>query len=186
MAQNGRPSEIVFDPEQAARLIEAISTTTCGLAKICKSPGMPNTYTVVKWRQMFPDFAAEYDRAKKEQAHIMVDEMIEIADDISQDVSTVASEDGELISYVNKEHIMRSKIRIETRKWIASKLFPKYYGDRLLEVGAGRIVTGEQLEEDKEVTGHRVVFENFEVVNSTIGLPDSSTAADSQSADGRG
>ena len=30
---------------------------------------------------------------------------------------------------VNGEHIQRSRVRIDTRKWLASKLVPRMYGD---------------------------------------------------------
>jgi hypothetical protein len=56
--------------------------------------------------------------------------MIDIADDGSNDFMTITKGD---ISYEveNKEWTSRSKLRVETRKWAASKLKPKKYGEKL-------------------------------------------------------
>jgi hypothetical protein len=48
------------------------------------------------------------------------------ADDSHYDMTT--DEDGKVI--VNLEHIQRDRLRVDVRKWIASKLRPKKYGDR--------------------------------------------------------
>ena len=57
----------------------------------------------------------------------MVDEIIEIADDSSQD--NIINKQGQIIC--NNESINRARLRIDTRKWIASKLAPKIYGDKI-------------------------------------------------------
>ena len=49
-----------------------------------------------------------------------------IADDDSKDVRH--GKDGEEL--LNAEFVQRSRLRIDTRKWLASKLLPKMYGDR--------------------------------------------------------
>ena len=37
----------------------------------------------------------------------------------------------------NNEHIQRSRLRVDARKWIAAKLLPKRYGDKLQHTGDG-------------------------------------------------
>lgn len=71
-----------------------------------------------------------YARAKDRQADNLVEEMIDICDDGSNDLMTIEKGD---ISYEqeNKEVVNRSRLRIDTRKWIAAKLKPKRYGDKL-------------------------------------------------------
>lgn len=93
--------------------------------------GMPSVQTVLKWlRQDRGGFVAQYARAKEEQADFMIEEMIDIADDGSNDLMTIVKGD---LAYEaeNKEVTNRSKLRVETRKWIASKLKPKKYGDKI-------------------------------------------------------
>ncbi len=59
--------------------------------------------------------------------------MADIADDGSNDFTK--DKDGKAV--VDHEHIQRSRLRIDTRKWIASKLLPKRYGDKLQHTGPG-------------------------------------------------
>ena len=54
-------------------------------------------------------------------------EIIERADDAKGD--RVIDERGALV--VDHEHINRAKLRVDTRKWLMSKLLPKRYGDRV-------------------------------------------------------
>jgi len=40
--------------------------------------------------------------------------------------------DGESLGWqLNGDHVQRSRLRIETRKWILSKALPKIYGDKV-------------------------------------------------------
>ena len=57
----------------------------------------------------------------------MADQILEIADDGTNDTYT-DSEGNELTNY---DVIARSKIRIDARKWLASKLLPKKFGDKI-------------------------------------------------------
>ena len=69
--------------------------------------------------------AQRYARAKQRQSDLMVDEMLAIADDSGFDAQVV---DGRAV--VDGEAVQRARLRVDTRKWIASKLLPKKYGDR--------------------------------------------------------
>ncbi|WP_315823022.1 hypothetical protein [Paraflavitalea speifideaquila] len=114
---------------------------------------MPAVSTVLKWlRENREDFSAQYARAKEEQADFMIEEMIEIADDGTNDLMTIEKGD---ISYEveNKEVTNRSKLRVETRKWIASKLKPKKYGEKLETKNENTNYNSKQLttEEIKEI-----------------------------------
>jgi hypothetical protein len=93
--------------------------------------GMPSVQTVLKWlREDKGGFVAQYARAKEEQADFMSEEMIDIADDGTNDFMTI--EKGDMSYEIeNKEVTNRSKLRVETRKWIISKLKPKKYGDKI-------------------------------------------------------
>jgi hypothetical protein len=56
----------------------------------------------------------------------LVDEILAISDDTSQD--TILNENGTALC--NYEHINRSRLRIDTRKWLAAKLCPRFYGEK--------------------------------------------------------
>ncbi len=67
------------------------------------------------------------------QADALFDEALEIADDAAADWAT--DKDGK--KTLNHEHVQRSRLRVDTRKWAAGKLAPKRYGDKLQHTGEG-------------------------------------------------
>lgn len=124
----GRPP--IYTPELANKVCEQIATSSKSLRTICAEEGMPSVGTILSWLNSSPEFLAQYTRAKQEQADYLVEEMLDISDDGSNDLMTITKGD---VSYdvENKEVTNRSKLRVETRKWIASKLKPKKYGEKL-------------------------------------------------------
>jgi hypothetical protein len=103
------------------------------LTSICKDPRMPNLSTVVRWlsNPKLVEFREMYYYARRVAAELYVDEIFEIADDGSNDWKPRYDKDGGLIDYVpDQEAIQRSRVRIDARKWYASKMVPKIYGDK--------------------------------------------------------
>jgi len=97
------------------------------LRKILKDDeDMPSTQTFYKWIDEDVDKSKQYARACEVRADAIFDDIIEIADDSSGD--KIITDNGEII---NSEFVARSRIKIDARKWIASKLNPKKYGDKL-------------------------------------------------------
>lgn len=66
---------------------------------------------------------------KERQIEALVDEILDIADDGSQDY--IVNKDGKVVA--NIEHIHRARLRIDTRKWLAAKLCPRLYGDKVVD-----------------------------------------------------
>jgi len=98
---------------------------------------MPDKATVFRWLRTFEMFRDQYTRAKAEAADALVEEMLDIADDGSNDWMERKSEEGDVTGWKeNGEAVQRSKLRVETRKWIASKLKPKKYSERIEHTGA--------------------------------------------------
>lgn len=130
----GRPE--IFNQELADRICLQISTSSKSLRTICKELEI-SVQTVLNWlnNPEKKDFLAQYARAKEEQADFLAEEMIEIADDSSND--TILTEKGEI---ENKEWTNRSKLRVETRKWISAKLKPKKYGDKIDVTSGGEML----------------------------------------------
>lgn len=117
---------IGFSDELAIAICERLA---CGesLRKICLSDDMPAQSTVYKWL-LDPeraDFVEQYARARELQADTLFDECQDIADDGSNDYM------GDDEKY-NGDAVQRSRLRIDTRKWMAGKLRPKKYGDKTL------------------------------------------------------
>src|SRR5690606_36207511 len=79
-----------------------------------------------------PEFLTKYARAREVQAEALADEMIDIADNGTNDWMEKRNADGAVIGWQeNGEALRRSDLRIKTRQWIASKLLPKKYGDKV-------------------------------------------------------
>lgn len=80
-------------------------------------------------------FAAQYARARELQMEAFEDELNEIADDGRNDWMTI-KRGGEDVEVPNNEVLQRSRLRVDTRKWIMSKILPKRYADKVGLTGA--------------------------------------------------
>lgn len=114
-----------YTQEIADKICSLVATTSKSMRTICKEVGI-DYQTHLNWFRSHPEYFDQYARAKEDQSDLLIEEMIEIADDSSEDEET--TDNGVRI---NSEFVQRSRIRIETRKWIASKLKPKKYGERI-------------------------------------------------------
>lgn len=141
----GRPSK--FTQALADRICDELSDGR-SLRNVCSAEDMPAKLTVLRWLREKPDFCAQYARAKDESADAMADEILDIADDSTNDYVTRLHYNGPKPErVVDAEHINRSRLRVETRKWIASKLKPKKYGDLTQLQHSGSIELYTQVEE---------------------------------------
>lgn len=109
---------------------------------------MPAHPTVLGWvLDDIHGFADQYVRARAIGLDVVADDMLDIADDGSND--WMKKNDPENPGYVfNGEHSSRSKLRVDTRKWYLSKLAPKKYGDRQALEVSGHLALGEMSEEE--------------------------------------
>ncbi|MEQ4988038.1 DNA packaging protein [Proteus sp. fly-1089] len=122
--KGGRPSS--YMPEVAEDICKLLMEGE-SLRQICKRPSLPAISTVMEWLQKHEEFREQYARAREIQAELLAEEIIEIADDSSGDV--IVDDDGK--EQTNHERVARSRLRVDARKWYASKLAPKRYGDRI-------------------------------------------------------
>jgi hypothetical protein len=95
---------------------------------------MPAKSTVLAW--LTDDeksaFRTKYAQAREIQADGFVDEMVEIADDGTNDWMEKKNAEGASLGWQeNGEVLRRSQLRIATRQWIAEKLKPKKYGAKV-------------------------------------------------------
>lgn len=120
-----------FNQTIADEILETISGSSLSLANILKQKEeYPGITTFFKWLNETESFAKDYARAKECQAEYMAEEMLEIADDGSNDYMTITKGDMEY-NVEDREVTNRSRLRVDTRKWLASKLLPKKFGDKL-------------------------------------------------------
>ena len=89
---------------------------------------MPARSTIFGWLKRHEEFAREYTLARQIQIQDLMDEILEIADDSSNDWIEREGPDGKKYRVFNRDSIRQSKLRIEARKWLISKLMPKKFG----------------------------------------------------------
>ncbi len=125
----GRPS--TYTQEMADTICERLAVGE-SLRAICREDDMPGLSTVFKWLTKQPEFVEQYTRAREEQAEALADEIVSIADE----VEVTAKQDGEDVRLaLDATAVARNRLRVEARKWVASKLKPKKYGDRQVLAG---------------------------------------------------
>jgi hypothetical protein len=73
-----------------------------------------------------------YRAAREAQADYIFEEVLEIADDGRNDWMERQREDGGTVMVLNKEHVNRSRLRIDARKWVLARMNAKKYGERSL------------------------------------------------------
>jgi hypothetical protein len=127
--QTGRPSD--YSQDLADKICARLATGE-SLRTVCKDEDMPCIQTIFNWFRLHKEFLDQYTRAKEESADAMVEEILDIADDGTNDWMESWDKDGDRTGWkLNGEHVQRSRLRVDTRKWIASKLKPKKYGDSI-------------------------------------------------------
>jgi hypothetical protein len=122
----GRPS--LYNQQLAAQICTRISNGE-SLRNICREAGMPHMDTIYVWLGKHPVFADQYARAREEQADTLADEIQALSD---EPPPMVLGRFGEVI---DTGWLQWQKQRIDSRKWCASKLKPKKYGDRVSLAG---------------------------------------------------
>jgi hypothetical protein len=124
----GRPT--IYTDQLAAQICLLLSEGE-SLRSVCARPEMPSRSAVLDWIAANEAFASQYARARDHGLDVMADEVMEIADDGSGDYVTRFRQDGKEYEAVDQEHIARSRLRFDARRWYLSKLAPKRYGDRI-------------------------------------------------------
>ena len=104
-----------------ADVCEVTGRSNKGIRRILKAVNGPSYPMWSRWLTDDAEFVAQYARAKESQADYLVEEMLEIAD--------------ETVEFATDPQ--RNRLRVDTRKWIASKLKPKKYGDKVEHSGPG-------------------------------------------------
>jgi hypothetical protein len=117
-----------FSEELADRICERLADGE-SLRSICADEEMPDKSTVFRWLAANETFRDQYARAREAQADTLFDEILHIADTPQMGEKTEVS-DGK-IKVVSGDMIDHRRLQVDARKWMAGKLRPKKYGERL-------------------------------------------------------
>jgi len=104
------------------------------LRAICRDDSMPSIATVFRWLAGNPSFSEQYAHAREEQAETLADEIVSISDE----TVVVSNQGGDDVSLaLDATAVARNRLRVDARKWVASKLKPKKYGDKMTQEHTG-------------------------------------------------
>jgi hypothetical protein len=108
------------------------------LRSVLKNEGMPNTQAFYDWIDSDVEKSKQYVRACEARADSIFEDILDIADDSSNDIQFIDNGDFE-IEKTNQENIQRSRLRVDARKWMLGKMNPKKYGDKIQNEHSGEI-----------------------------------------------
>ena len=126
----GRPSN--YTTERAAKICDGIANGL-SLRELCRNGVAPDKQTVMRWLDQNLDFRDRYARARLAQADHFAEEIIQIADDGSNDWQERHSASGEIKIIADKENVNRSRLRVESRQWLMERMAPKKYGTKVFQ-----------------------------------------------------
>lgn len=125
----GRPT--IYSPELAEKICEMLASGI-SMRTVSKDESMPAMATMFRWIREKPEFKEQYERAKEESTDALAEDLIDIADDGTNDWMEKHGKDGEQIGWtLNGEHVQRSRLRVDARKWLMAKMKPKKYGEKI-------------------------------------------------------
>jgi hypothetical protein len=128
----GRPE--AYSTELSDKVCERLA---CGesMRSISRDESMPGMTTLFKWLREIPEFTKQYEKAKEESADAMAEDSLDIADNQVEQPLIVdglpLQIDGKPVMIKDAVSVAHAKLRIDTRKWFASKTKPKKYGDKV-------------------------------------------------------
>ena len=108
-----KPRPYEFDAAVADEVVIRVASGA-GLAAACVDPAMPTWRTFRRWCVERPELRARYRAAQAERAAALADEVLEISDAVD-----------------DPARVGIARLRTDSRKWLASKLDPARWGDRL-------------------------------------------------------
>lgn len=138
----------MFSTQLADEICERLADGE-SLRLICLDDHMPARSVIFRWLGEDQAFADQYARAREDQAESLADEIVRISDEegtTTKVIKGAKGEDDEFVEVVfDSTAVARNKLRVDARKWVASKLKPKKYGDRTTTEHTGNLtITHEQ------------------------------------------
>lgn len=126
----GQPTSFT---EEKGDLICGLIAEGKSIRQIVALPDMPVMSTIMLWvlkgvkgEEPYVKFSEQYTHAVEMRTDYWAEEILDISDNDMDDA--IFTDDGKRVQ--NTEFIQRSKLKIETRKWLMGKLKPKKYGDK--------------------------------------------------------
>jgi hypothetical protein len=125
----GRPSKYT------GNLADLICTRIAlgnSLRRVCLADDMPDITTIIRWTRENKEFCQQYDRACVDRGNHLAEEALEIADQ-TPETEPVKDKDGKVLDgmKLHSAYVAWQKNRVDARRWFASKMSPKRFGDKV-------------------------------------------------------
>ena len=128
------PKARPYNDKDATAVCDAIASSRYGIRRVvAANPHLPSVTTIMRWLDDPENvkFREQYARATDLRADLLAEECLDISDESEHDGERVSDHEDVHAT----EQVARSKLRVDTRKWLAGKLRPKKYGDTLKVAG---------------------------------------------------
>lgn len=121
-----------FDQESCDFICEQIAEGKSLRSIIRDNESLPRISTIFKWLAQYESFAKQYAKARESQADALFEEILDIADESHTVEKTIGhGEESEQAIVFDSVAVARNRLRVDARKWMAGKLRPKKYGEKL-------------------------------------------------------
>ena len=128
-------------------VLTQLASTSKGIKQILETAphNMPRRQQIQAWIAESEIYQDIHARARESQADILAEEIIEIADDATNDYMMRVNKNGDEEPVLDSEHVQRSRLRIDARKWIASNLSPRKYGNAKADINVNVTMSIEEI-----------------------------------------
>ena len=151
--RGGRPTD--YTKDIADKICEQLAMGI-SMRTVSRDDSFPAMSTMFKWLREHKEFSEQYEKAKQESTDAMAEDILDIADNGTNDWIERENKDGSTYEVVNNDAIQRSRLRVDTRKWLMAKMRPKKYGDHIDVTSGGEKVNpyaGLTIDELKKLAG---------------------------------
>jgi len=137
-----RKPRITYSDELLATILDRVANGE-PLSRVCDSDDMPSRKSFFEWVAKDDSIKAKYEFAIQMRADIYAESIIDIADEevtmIKASKHGGGEDDGDIEVVFDSAAVARNRLRVDARKWYASKLAPKKYGDKVQTEVSGAI-----------------------------------------------
>jgi transposase-like protein len=118
-----------YTEDEKERLFSAVCETMMTefipVGRACKVHKVPKT-TILQWRDKTPEHQELYARARSTVVDHWAEEVLTVSDETP---STFTDANGSV--RIDGAAVQHARLRVDSRKWLLSKLRPKVYGDKV-------------------------------------------------------
>ena len=128
-----RPNARQYDREAITELVCSELALGKSLRSILDADDkLPSASTFLDWIGADSFLAEQYAHARQMAYELLADEIVAIADE------NYTTDEHGVRERLSSEAIQRNRLRVDTRKWMLSKMLPKIYGDKQIQEVTGK------------------------------------------------